>query len=367
MSKLHELFERQGQSPWLDNLKREWLISGEIQQWIDAGVRGITSNPSIFQKAIETSEAYTDQLAQLVTNGVSVEDSYWELVLHDINSALGLLQPLFDESKGSDGFVSLEVSPLLARDTQATEAQARSLWDRVNQPNLLVKIPATQEGLPAITQMISEGRSINVTLIFSLERYAGVMGSYIAGLEAALANGIEDLSHISSVGSFFISRVDTEVDSRLRANGSSEALELLGTAAVTQGQLAYTAFLETFSGTRWERLAERGARVQRPLWASTSTKNPDLKDTLYVDSLIGPNSVNTLPDATLRAFDDHGTVKRTVDANPDEAQRRWERLGNLVDLDDVARVLETEGVQAFEKSFVELLQVLTVRCDELRK
>ena len=367
MSKLHELFEHQGQSPWLDNLKREWLLSGEIQQWIDAGVRGITSNPSIFQKAIETSEAYTDQLAQLVNSGVTIEDSYWELVLEDINAALGLLRPLFDASDGADGFVSLEVSPLLARDTAATEAQARSLWDRVNQPNLLVKIPATQEGLPAITQMIAEGTSINVTLIFSLERYAGVMESYLAGLEAALSNGIEDLAHINSVGSFFISRVDTEVDARLRADGTTEALELLGTAAVTQGQLAYAAFLNTFSASRWDRLVARGARVQRPLWASTSTKNPALKDTLYVDSLIGPNSVNTLPDATLRAFNDHGTVQRSVDANPDEAQRTWQRLGNLVDLDDVASVLETEGVQAFEKSFVELLQVLELRCDELRK
>ena len=238
MSKLNELFERQGQSPWLDNLKRDWLTSGEIQQWIDAGVRGITSNPSIFQKAIESSEAYTAQLAELVAGGFTVEDSYWELVLQDIESALGLLRPLFDQSNGADGFVSLEVNPLLARDTKGTEDQARSLWDRVDQPNLLVKIPATKEGLPAISQMISEGRSINVTLIFSLDRYAEVMEAYISGLETALANGTKNLSHISSVGSFFISRVDTEVDARLLAEGSPEAVALRGTAAVTHGKLA---------------------------------------------------------------------------------------------------------------------------------
>jgi len=366
MSKLHELFQRQGQSPWLDNLKREWLISGEIQQWIDDGVRGITSNPSIFQKAIESSQAYTEQLAELVARGATVEDCYWELVLQDIESALGLLRPIFDESQGADGFVSLEVSPLLARDTQGTQNQARSLWESVNKPNLLVKIPATQEGLGAISQMTSEGTSVNVTLIFSLERYAAVMDSYISGLEAALANGATDLSHISSVGSFFISRVDTEVDRRLTSNGAPEALALMGTAAVTQGQLAYGAFVATFSGPRWDRLAAHGARVQRPLWASTSTKNPDLSDTLYVDSLIGPNSVNTLPDATLRAFQDHGTVLRTVDADLAEAQRLWERLGNFVDLEDVASVLEIEGVEAFKKSFVELLDVLKLRCDALR-
>jgi len=366
MGKLQELFEREGQSPWLDNLKREWLDSGEVQQWIDRGVRGITSNPSIFQKAIASSDAYTEQLADLVAGGAGIEDSYWELVIRDIDSALRLLRPVFDSSAGADGFVSLEVSPALARDTEGTQIQARELWDRVNAPNLLVKIPATQEGLPAIRQMISEGRSINVTLIFSLERYAGVMEAYIAGLEAAVAMGAEDLSHINSVGSFFISRVDTEVGRRLKAAGSADALALMGAAAVTQGQLAYAAFTQTFSGTRWERLAERGARVQRPLWASTSTKDPELPDTLYVDSLIGPNSVNTLPEATLSAFEDHGTVKRTVDVDPASAQRTWEQLGEIVDLEEVAGVLEEEGVAAFEKSFLDLLEVLKTRSDSLR-
>lgn len=360
MGTLHDLYDQQGQSPWLDNLKRSWLESGEIQRWIDRGVRGITSNPSIFQKAIESSEEYTEQLASLVGAGASIETAYWELVLSDIRAALALLRPVHDASDGLDGFVSVEVSPALARDTAGTEAQARDLWDRIAEPNLYVKIPATVEGIPAIRSMIGEGRSINVTLIFSLDRYDAVMEAYLAGLEDAAAAG-HDLSTISSVASFFISRVDTEVDRRLGTVGTDAATMLVGTAAVAQGQLAYQAFLATFSGPRWEALAAKGARVQRPLWASTSTKNPDFPDTLYVDTLIGPNSVNTLPDATLAAFEDHGTVARTIDADPDIARDRWSRLATLVDLDDVARVLEAEGVASFEKSFDELLGVLETR------
>ena len=361
MGKLHDLYAEQGQSPWLDNLKREWLESGEIQRWIDRGVRGITSNPSIFQKAIESSEEYTTQLRELISAGTSVEDSYWSLVVADIEAALALLRPVYDGSNGEDGYVSVEVSPAFARDTDSTEAQARELWDRIAQPNLYVKIPATVEGIPAIRQMVSESRSINVTLIFSLARYADVMEAYLSGLEAAVAGGAQDLSPISSVASFFISRVDTEVDRRLTAEGSPEALALIGKAAVAQGQLAYGAFLETFSGPRWDALAAEGARVQRPLWASTSTKNPDFPDTLYVDTLIGPNTVNTLPDATLGAFDDHGTVARTVDADLDGARRTWQLIGQIVDLEEVARVLEAEGVASFEKSFDELLGVLETR------
>jgi transaldolase len=360
MGTLHDLYDQQGQSPWLDNLKRSWLESGEIQRWIDRGVRGITSNPSIFQKAIESSEEYTEQLASLVGAGASIETAYWELVLSDIRAALSLLRPVHDSSGGVDGYVSVEVSPALARDTAGTEAQARDLWDRIDEPNLYVKIPATAEGIPAIRSMIGEGRSINVTLIFSLDRYDAVMEAYLSGLEDAAVAG-HDLSTISSVASFFISRVDTEVDRRLGAVGTDAATVLVGTAAVAQGQLAYQAFLSTFSGPRWEALAAAGARVQRPLWASTSTKNPDFPDTLYVDTLIGPNSVNTLPDATLAAFEDHGTVARTIDADPDIARDRWSRLGALVDLDDVARVLEAEGVASFEKSFDELLGVLETR------
>lgn len=365
MGTLHDLYDEQGQSPWLDNLKRAWLDSGEVQRWVDRGVRGITSNPSIFQKAIESSEDYTPQLAELIGAGASVEDAYWSLVVADIERALAVLRPVYDGSDGLDGYVSVEVDPRLARDTAGTEAQARELWDRIARPNLYVKIPATIEGLPAVRSMIAEGRNINVTLIFSLERYAAVMEAYVAGLEDAVAAGAEDLSHISSVASFFISRVDTEVDRRLLVDASPEARELVGTAAVTQGQLAYAMAQEVFSGARWQALVDRGARPQRPLWASTSTKNPDFPDTLYVDTLIGPGSVNTLPDATLESFEDHGTVARTVDADVEGARQRWHLLGELVDLDEVSRVLEAEGVAAFEKSFDELLGVLERRAAQL--
>jgi transaldolase len=366
MGRLHDLYDAEGQSPWLDNLKRGWLRSGEIDRWVERGVRGITSNPSIFQKAIASSDDYTEQLADLVGGGATIEDTYWDLVVTDIADALGILRPVFDASGGSDGFVSVEVAPSLARDTGGTMAEARTLWDRIDRPNLLVKIPATVEGLPAIEEMIAEGRSVNVTLIFSLDRYLAVMEAYVRGLERAVERGAEDLSHISSVASFFISRVDTEVDRRLDAAGTPEATELRGRAAVAQGRLAFELARQVFSGRRWDALAARGARPQRPLWASTSTKDPAYPDTLYVDTLIGPGTVNTLPEVTLAAFEDHGTVARTVDADPDEAADTWARLGEVVDLDEVGRVLEAEGVTAFEKSFDELLGVLDARAVEFR-
>ncbi|MFM7063972.1 MAG: transaldolase [Actinomycetes bacterium] len=363
MGRLHDLYRVGGQSPWLDNLRREWLRSGEVQQWLDRGVRGITSNPSIFQKAIETSEAYSEQLRAEAAAGAGVEEAYWSLVATDIVEALDLLRPLYDDSDGVDGYVSVEVDPRLARDTDGTLAQARALWDRIDRPNLYVKVPATAEGLPALRALVAEGRNVNVTLIFDLVRYQDGMEAYVAGLEDAVAAGATDLSSTSSVASFFISRVDTEVDRRLEAVGSPEALALRGRAAVVQGQLAYAAATSCFSGPRWEALAARGARPQRPLWASTSTKNADYPDTLYVDALIGPGTVNTIPDATLEAFDDHGTVERTVDADPGGAARTWQQLGELVDLAEVGRVLEAYGVSAFEKSFDELLAVLERRLD----
>ncbi|MGB6057971.1 MAG: transaldolase [Microthrixaceae bacterium] len=361
MGNIHDLFDVQGQSPWLDNLRRDWLESGEIANWIERGVRGITSNPSIFQKAIATGDSYSDQLKELTAAGRSTIDAYWDLVVTDIVDALELLRPVYDESNGGDGFVSVEVSPALALDTEGTIAQARELWKRIDRPNLFVKIPATAQGVPAIRKMIGEGCNINITLIFSLERHAEVMEAYIAGLEDAVASGVTDLSHIASVASFFISRVDTEVDNRLGEIDDPAAKELIGTAAVAQGQLAYKAFLETFQGERWEALAAKGAKVQRPLWASTSTKNPDFPDTLYVDSLIGPDSVNTLPEATLDAFEDHGTLARTVDADLPGAEKRWAAVGKFVDMDDVGQVLEDNGVAAFVKSFDELLHVLADR------
>ena len=352
MTRLHDLHAEQGQSPWLDNLRRGWITSGELRGWVDRGVRGITSNPSIFQKAMTGTDAYDGQLRGLVDDGATIEDSYWALVVRDILDALDILRPVYDESDGVDGYVSVEVDPALAPDTEGTIAAARALDERIDRPNLYVKIPATAEGIPAIRQMISEGRSVNVTLIFSLDRYADVMEAYVSGLEAC--DG--DLSRVSSVASFFISRTDNEVDRRLDAIGTDEALGLRGRTAVAQGQVAYDMFREVFSGDRWAALEDRGARVQRPLWASTSTKNPTYPDTLYVDTLIGPDTVNTLPDATLEAFEDHGTVARTVDADPAAAHQVLRDVSAAgVDLGDVARALEDEGVSAFVKSFDELL------------
>ncbi len=358
MTRLHDLHSQQGQSPWLDNLRRDWIVDGEIQRWVDQGVRGITSNPSIFQKSISTGTAYDEQFAELVNGGSSIDEAYWELVIRDIVDALGILRATYDSSAGEDGYVSVEVAPALAMDQAGTEAAARVLSERIGLPNLYVKIPATKPGVPAIRQMIAEGRPINVTLIFSLDRHAEVIEAYISGLEELAKDPQADLSTVSSVASFFISRVDTEIDKRLNAIGTEEALSLRGTGAVAQGQLAYQLFLEKFSGPRWEALAPRGARVQRPLWASTSTKNPAYPDTLYIDALVGPDTVNTIPDATLVAFEDHGTVARTIDADPAGAMSTWERIGALVDLDDVGQVLEDEGVASFQKAFDELLETL---------
>jgi transaldolase len=352
MSKLTDLYAQQGQSPWLDNMRRSWITGGELERWVERGVRGITSNPTIFQKAMATGDDYDAQLGEMMDAGRSIEDTYWEMVISDIEDGLRILRPVHDASDGVDGYVSVEVAPELARDTEGTIASARDLHQRIDEPNLFVKIPATAEGVPAIGQMISEGRSINVTLIFGLDRYDEVIEAYIAGLEAH--DG--DLSKIASVASFFVSRVDTEVDRRLDEVGTPDALGLRGKAAVAQAQLAYGLFLERFSGPRWEALAARGARVQRPLWASTSTKNPDYQDTLYVDTLIGPDTVNTMPEGTLEAFDDHGVLARTVDADLDGARRVLDEVAQVgVDLDEVSAVLEEQGVASFAKSFDELL------------
>ena len=362
MTRLHDLFDEQGQSPWLDNIRRGWITSGELAGWVERGVRGLTSNPSIFQKAIQGSAEYDEEFGAAIGNGLDVEASYWELVTSDIGAALEILRPVYDASDGLDGYVSVEVDPGLARDSAGTETAARELDQRLDAPNLYIKIPATAEGLAPIQQMIAEKRSINVTLIFSLERYAEVMEAYIAGLEAA--DG--DLSDISSVASFFISRVDVEIDRRLDAIGTPEALGLKGKAAVANGKLAYELFQQTFTGPRWEALVERGARVQRPLWASTSTKNPAYPDTLYVDELIGPDTVNTLPDNTLEAFEDHGTVARTVDESVDDARAVIEALAELgIHMDEVTQKLEDEGVAAFEKSFDELLTALGEKAEAL--
>jgi transaldolase len=367
MTRLNDLFDQQGQSPWLDNLRRDWIQDGTLASLVSDGIRGITSNPTIFAKAIEGQDTYDDQFRSLIGTK-PIEDAYWDLVVDDINAALAILRPTFDASDGTDGFVSVEVAPSLARDTPGTTASARDLHERINQPNVLVKIPATAEGVPAIKQMISEGRSINVTLIFSLDRYAEVIEAYQSGLEAYVASGATDLSTVASVASFFISRVDTEVDRRIEtaAHGDETVLALRGKAAVAQGRQAYRLFKEKFSGSRWEALAAKGARVQRPLWASTSTKNPDYPDLLYVDTLIGPDTVNTMPEGTIAAVEDHGTVARTVDTHLDEADATMAGLaGAGIDMADVSATLEDEGVASFSKSFDELMQILTDKANRL--
>ena len=360
------LHDEQGQSAWLDNLKREYITSGKLVEIRDGGVRGLTSNPSIFQKAIQHSSDYDEQFAELRAADASTEETYWALVIRDIHSACDVFSKVYDHSSGVDGYVSVEVAPSLAHDGPGTEAAARGLHERIARRNLMVKIPGTEEGLAPIEQMIAEGRCINVTLIFSLDRYSKVIEAYIRGLERLAEDPDADLSQVASVASFFISRVDTEVDSRLDAVGSDAALRLRGTAAVAQGKLAYQLFVDAFSGTRWEALAARGARVQRPLWASTSTKNDAYPDTLYVDELIGPDTVNTLPDATLDAFADHGTLARRVDADVDDARQVWQSLADVgVDMDDVAAQLEREGVDSFATSFDELIAALDAKSTDL--
>ena len=362
MTRLERLFHEQGQSPWLDNLKRGYITSGDLARLIDEGIRGITSNPTIFQKAIAGQAEYDDQFRGLMERKQSVDDAYWDLVIDDVQHALDLLRPLYVESGGGDGFVSIEVAPGLANDTEGTIASARHLDDRIEQPNLLVKIPATAAGIPAIRQMIAEGRSINITLIFSLERYAEVIEAYFSGLEDCEG----DLGRVHSVASFFVSRVDTEVDRRLQKIGTDEALALRGKAAVAQAKLAYELFTSRFRGERWEALSDQGARVQRPLWASTSTKNPAYPDTLYVDSLIGPDTINTMPDATIDAFERRGTLACTINKNLDQAHQVMDDLARIgVDMADVGRVLEEEGVASFAKSFDELMGALNDKAAEL--
>ncbi|OUW33925.1 MAG: transaldolase [Actinobacteria bacterium TMED172] len=364
--KLKDLYLVGNQSPWLDNLRRGWITSGELDRWVESGIRGLTSNPAIFQKAIEGSADYDLQFGQLIKDGVAVKQAYWDLVTSDIEGALAALAPVYESSQGVDGFVSVEVDPALARDTERTTADARALHQLIDAPNLMVKIPGTSEGLPSIRTLIGEGRSINVTLIFSVPRYVEVMEAYISGLEEAVANGIEDLSHIASVASFFISRTDTEVDRRLQEIGTDQALGLQGKTAVAQAQVAYQQFLSSFSGARWEALAAKGAQPQRPLWASTSTKNPNYSETLYVDELIGPHTVNTMPDNTIDSFITSGSVKRSIDADPEASELILRKVAEIgIDLEHVAAVLEEEGVASFVKSFDELIATLTSKADQL--
>jgi transaldolase len=362
MTKLHELFEQVGQSPWVDNLRRAAIESGELSRAVDDGIRGVTSNPTIFQKSVSEGDLYDAELSELLRDR-SVEEAYWEMAIADVSAALGLLRPVYDQSEGGDGFVSIEVAASLAHDTAGTIEAARSLSTRIARPNLLVKIPATAEGVPAVRQMIAEGRSVNITLIFSLARYEQVIDAYLAGLE----DYDGDLSRVHSVASFFVSRVDTEVDRCLEAIATPEAMALRGKAAVAQAKLAYRLFRERFSGPRWEALAARGARLQRPLWASTSTKNPAYPDLLYVEPLMGPDTINTMPEATIEALCAHGTVACTVDQDADEAQAVLSGIEAVgVDLSAVAETLESQGVASFEKSYDDLVAALEDKAGALR-
>ena len=351
MTKLQYLYDVCGQSPWLDNLTRAYLRDGTLARMVGEGIRGVTANPTIFARSISGSHDYDEQFSALIAAGRSVDDAYWELVTSDAADALAVLRPVFDRGDCFDGFVSVEVSPELAHDTSATIAAARWLRSRLAQPNLLVKVPATAEGVAAVEKLTAEGASINVTLLFSLSRYAEIIDAYLSGLERFTRKG-GDPSSVSSVASFFVSRVDTEVDQRLQTLGTDEALALRGQAAVAQAKLAYRLFTEQFSTSRWHRLAALGADVQRPLWASTSTKNPDDRDTRYVEQLIGPDTITTLPEATIAAFEDHGVVARTVDRGVPEATEVMQRLAAVgIDMTAVGRTLESDGIAGFEKAY----------------
>jgi transaldolase len=349
-----------GVSVWLDDISRDRLRTGNLQSLIDNyHVVGVTSNPTIFAKALSQGSAYDEQVADLKLRGVSVEEASRMITTYDIRWACDKFTGIYETTLGRDGRVSLEVDPRLAKDTAKTVAEARALWWMVDRPNLYIKIPATREGLPAITAAIAEGISINVTLIFSLERHGEVIDAYMAGLEQAKANG-HDLSKIFSVASFFVSRMDTEVDARLDKLGTPEAAALRGKTAIANARLAYELFENKCAGERWQALAASGANVQRPLWASTSTKDPAFPDTMYVTELVVADTVNTMPEATIKATADHGEIRGdTVHGTYDQSRQviaDMEKLG--ISYDDVVQVLEDEGVAKFEASWNELLETI---------
>ncbi|WP_166382811.1 transaldolase [Catellatospora methionotrophica] len=345
-----------GVSVWLDDLSRELLERGDLEKLVaDQHVVGVTTNPTIFASALAKGERYDAQLRELADQGASPDEAVFAITTADVREGCRLLRPVHDATDGVDGRVSIEVDPRLARDTQATIAQARNLWDTVDEGNLLVKIPATQEGLAAITTVIAEGISVNVTLIFSLDRYRAVIDAYLTGLEQAHQTGL-DLGRIHSVASFFVSRVDTEIDRRLDAVGTEQARNLKGRAAIANARLAYQIHEEVLASARWQRLAAAGARPQRPLWASTGVKDPAYPDTMYVSELVAPGTVNTMPGATLAAFADHGTVTATtMDTTYDAARTLLDAIeGAGISYDDVTRTLEAEGLAKFDKSWNEL-------------
>ncbi len=349
-----------GVSVWLDDISRERLRSGNLESLVrDFHVRGVTSNPTIFANALAKGNAYDDQIKDLAIRGVTVEEASRMITTYDIRWGADVLRPVYDASGGVDGRVSIEVDPRLALDTEKTVAEARQLWWLVDRPNVFIKIPATAAGVPAITATLAQGISVNVTLIFSLERYGEVIDAYMAGLEQAVENG-HDIATIASVASFFVSRVDTEVDKRLTAIGTPEALALKSKAAIANARLAYELYEQKLDTPRWQALVAKGAKVQRPLWASTSTKDPSLPDTLYVVDLVTADTVNTMPEATLHATQDHGVLQGdTVHGTYDESRALFAKLEALgISYDDVTKVLEDEGVSKFEVSWGEMLATI---------
>lgn len=363
-SRLHALHE-QGQSVWLDYIRRGIIDNGELEGMIRAyDLRGVTSNPSIFEEAIGKSDDYDDEMEFLAADGAEAGEAFETLAVSDIQRTCDLFRAIHDAAEGHDGFVSLEVSPLLASDTQRTLDEARRLWKLVGRPNLMIKVPGTDEGIPAVEELIADGINVNITLLFSLAGYERVMEAYLRGMERRAEAG-QPLDRVGSVASFFVSRVDSAVDAELEkiaAQGGErgeKAKELMGRAAIANAKLAYHRFTEVFSGARWERLAAKGARVQRPLWASTSTKNPAYRDVIYIEALIGPHTVNTVPLATIEAFADHGEARRTVDADLDAARADLAALKELgIDLDAVTEKLQVEGVEKFAKSYNQMIQTV---------
>ncbi|MDQ3810694.1 MAG: transaldolase [Chloroflexota bacterium] len=370
---IHQL-AAQGQSLWLDNLQRGLIKSGELGRLRDAGITGITSNPTIFQKAIIGATEYHEEMSRLRRAGRQPDQMLWDLMVEDIQAAADIFRPVYDATGGGDGFVSIEVGPAIADDTSRTIAMAQELHRRCDRPNVMVKIPATPAGIPAIQHMIAHGKHTNITLIFSVGRYAEVVEAYLSGLEDLLSHG-GDVRQVASVASFFVSRVDTKIDKLLTAQIEAAASEktkgelagLYGKAGIANSKLAYQRYRELFSGPRWEALERAGARVQRCLWASTSVKDARYRDTMYVEELIGPDTVNTVPNATLSAFQDHGQVRASLVQDVDGARRHLTRLAKVgIDLDQVTSELEVEGVDAFLKSYDSLLEVIAHVSENVR-
>ncbi len=366
----------EGQSVWLDNITRDFVRGGELKRLVEEdGLRGLTSNPTIFQKAIAAGDAYDDQIRELVAGGKDAGEIFEALAVTDIREACDVFRPLYDAEGGADGFVSLEVSPSFARDTEATLEEARRLWRSVDRPNLMIKVPGTDEGAPAVRRLLAEGINVNITLLFSIENHERVMWAYIEALEERLGRG-EPVDRLASVASFFISRVDTLVDGLLdekieRAGDGAEQERLRGLkgkAAIANAKLAYARFREVFGGERFGELAERGASVQRPLWGSTSVKDPEYRDVLYVEELIGPDTVNTVPPETFEAFLDHGEVRRTVDEDVEGARRVLDELAAVgIDYGAVTRQLEDEGLRKFADSYDELIEGVEEKRERMRR